>query len=204
MIFRTVVSVLALALTLPVYAGNVDAGRTKSQACAGCHGVDGNAAIPNYPKLAGQNVGYLVRQLAYFKSGKRKDPIMSAQVANLQPEDMEDIAAYFSAQTRTIGAAPEKAKREFGERVYRGGIESKGVPACMACHSPNGAGNPPAKFPGLSGQNEAYTSKTMKDFRDGQRGFDGKDDSGKTMRTIAKKMNDAEIDAVAYYISGLH
>ena len=204
MILRIVVSVFAIALALPAAAGNVDAGRSKSQACAGCHSADGNAVIPNYPKLAGQHVKYLVRQMSNFKSGKRKDPIMSAQVANLQPQDMEDIAAYFSAQTKTIGAAPDKAKREFGERIYRGGIESKGVAACMGCHSPNGAGNPPAVFPALSSQNEAYTSKTMKDFRDGNRGFDDKDDAGKIMRTIAKKMNDAEIDAVAHYISGLH
>ena len=205
MIFRIIASVIAMASVMPVYAaGNVEAGRSKSQVCAGCHGADGNATIPNYPKLAGQNAGYLVRQMANFKSGKRKDPIMSAQVANLQPQDMEDIAAYFSSQTRTIGAAPDAAKREFGERIYRGGIETKGIAACMACHSPNGAGNAPAKFPGLSGQNTDYTSKTMKDFREGQRGFDAKDDSGKIMHTIAKKMNDAEIDAVAYYINGLH
>lgn len=204
MMLRTIVSILALTLTLPVFAGNVDAGRSKSQACAGCHGVDGNATIPNYPKLAGQHVGYLVKQMADFKSGKRKDPIMSAQVANLQSKDMEDIAAYFNAQSKTVGAAPDQAKRKLGERIYRGGIEAKGVSACMACHSPNGAGNPPAKFPALGGQNEAYTSKTMKDFRDGNRGFDDKDDAGKIMRAIAKKMNDAEIEAVAHYISGLH
>ena len=204
MMLRTVVGLLAIALTLPVFAGNVDAGRSKSQACAGCHGADGNAAIPNYPKLAGQNAGYLVRQMENFKSGKRKDPIMSAQVANLKIQDMEDIAAYYAAQSETTGAAPDQAKRELGERIYRGGIEAKGVSACMACHSPNGAGNPPAKFPALGGQNEAYTSKTMKDFRDGNRGFDDKDDAGKIMRAIAKKMSDTEIDAVAYYISGLH
>ena len=204
MMLRTVVSLLAIAITLPVYAGNVDAGRSKSQACAGCHGVDGNAAIPNYPKLAGQHVSYLVKQMSDFKSGKRKDPIMSSQVANLQAQDMEDIAAYFNSLTKSVGAASDATKRELGERIYRGGIEAKAVAACMACHSPNGAGNPPAKYPALSGQNEAYTSKTLKDFREGNRGFDEKDDAGKTMRAIAKKMSDAEIDAVAHYISGLH
>ena len=205
MMLRTLASVIVLAIAMPaVAAGNADAGRSKSQVCAGCHGVDGNAAIPNYPKLAGQHVGYLVKQMSDFKSGKRKDPIMSAQVANLSAQDMEDVAAYFSSQTVKVGAATDKAKREMGERIYRGGIETKGVAACMACHSPNGAGNPAAKFPALSGQNADYTSKTMRDLRDGNRGFDDKDDAGKTMRIIAKKMSDAEIDAVAHYISGLH
>lgn len=205
MMLRTLASVIVLAIAMPaVAAGNADAGRGKAQVCAGCHGMDGNAAIPNYPKLAGQHAGYLVKQLSDFKSGKRKDPIMTAQVTNLQAQDMEDIAAYYSAQKVSLGAASDKAKREFGERIYRGGIESKAVPACMACHSPNGGGNPPAKYPAVSGQNADYTNKTMKDFRDGNRGFDDKDDAGKTMRTIAKKMSDAEIDAVAHYISGLH
>jgi cytochrome c553 len=202
---RIFASVVALAMAMPaVAAGNADAGRSKSQVCAGCHGVDGNAAIPNYPKLAGQHASYLVKQLSDFKAGKRKDPIMSAQVVNLQPQDMEDIAAYFNSQSVKIGAASDKAKRELGERIYRGGNETKGVAACMACHGPNGAGNPPAKFPALSGQNADYVSKTMRDLRDGNRGFDDKDDAGKTMRIIAKKMSDAEIDAVAHYISGLH
>jgi len=187
-----------------VAAGNADAGHSKSQVCAGCHGVDGNAAIPNYPKLAGQHADYLVRQLTYFKSGLRKDPIMPAQVANLQAQDIEDVAAYFSSQKVSVGAATDKAKREMGERIYRGGNETKSIAACMACHSPNGAGNMPAKFPALSGQNADYISKTMRDFRSAARGFDDKDDAGKIMRTIAKKMSDAEIDAVAHYISGLH
>lgn len=205
MMLRTFASVIVLAIAMPaVAAGNADAGRSSSQVCAGCHGVDGNAAIPNYPKLAGQHAGYLVKQMSDFKSGKRKDPIMTAQVANLKTQDMQDIAAYFNSQQVKVGAATDQAKREFGERIYRGGIESKAVAACMSCHSPNGAGNPAAKFPALSSQNADYTSKTMKDFRDGNRGFDDKDDAGKTMRIIAKKMSDAEIDAVAHYISGLH
>jgi cytochrome c553 len=193
-------------MALPAFAaGDASAGRSKSQACAACHGADGNAAIPNYPKLAGQHASYLVKQLQAFKSNKRKDPIMNGQVANLSQQDMEDIAAYFAKQKTSLGAATDQKKRELGEKIYRGGIQTKAVAACMGCHGPNGAGNPPANFPSLSGQNEAYVVKSLQDYKAGQtRAFDPKDDSGKMMHDIAKRMSDAEMDAVAHYISGLH
>jgi cytochrome c553 len=206
MILRSVVSIVVLAMALPAFAaGDASAGRSKSQACAACHGADGNAAIPNYPKLAGQHASYLVKQLQAFKSNKRKDPIMNGQVANLSQQDMEDIAAYFAKQKTSLGAATDQKKRELGEKIYRGGIQTKAVAACMGCHGPNGAGNPPANFPSLSGQNEAYVVKSLQDYKAGQtRAFDPKDDSGKMMHDIAKRMSDAEMDAVAHYISGLH
>ena len=206
MILRSFVSIVVLAMALPVYAaGDAAAGRSKSQACAACHGVDGNAAIPNYPKLAGQHAGYLVKQLQAFKSKKRNDPIMASQVTNLSEQDMEDIAAYYSGQKTSLGAATDQNKRELGEKIYRGGIQSKAVAACMGCHGPNGAGNPPANFPSINSQNEAYVVKSLKDYKAGQtRAFDPKDDSGKMMRDIAKRMSDAEMEAVAHYISGLH
>jgi len=206
MMLRTVLSIAVLAMALPTYAaGDVAAGRSKAQACAACHGADGNAAIPNYPKLAGQHASYLVKQLEMFKSKKRVDAIMNGQVANLKKQDMEDIAAYYAKQKVSLSAATDKAKREFGERLYRGGNESKGVAACMACHGPNGAGNPPANFPAVGGQNAAYVVKALKDFRAGKtRAFDAKDDAGKTMRDVAKRMSDDEMEAVAHYISGLH
>ena len=154
MILRSFVSIVVLAMALPVHAaGDASAGRSKAQACAACHGVDGNASIPNYPKLAGQHANYLVKQLQAFKTNKRKDPIMAGQVANLNQQDMEDIAAYFAEQKTSLAAASDQNKREFGERIFRGGIQTKSVAACMACHGPNGAGNPPANFPALSGQN---------------------------------------------------
>ena len=193
-------------MALPAYAaGDANAGRSKAQACAGCHGADGNASIPNYPKLAGQHAGYLVKQLQAFKANKRKDAIMNGQVANLKQQDMEDIAAYFEKQKTSLGAASDQKKRELGERIYRGGNQAKAIAACMGCHGPNGAGNPPANFPSLSGQNAAYVVKSLKDFKVATtRAFDSKDDSGKMMRDIAKRMSDAEMEAVAHYISGLH
>lgn len=127
---------------------------------------------------------------------------MTTQVANLNDKDMENLAAYYASQKVTLGGV-EPAKKELGERVYRGGVENKGVPACMACHGPNGAGNLPAKYPALSGQHASYVEATMKAFREGRRGFDDKDDSGKIMRKIAERMSDTEIAAVASYVSGL-
>ena len=203
MILRSIVSIVVLAMALPAYAaGDANAGRSKSQACAACHGADGNASIPNYPKLAGQHASYLVKQLQVFKTNKRKDPIMNGQVANLSQQDMEDISAYFAKQKTTLGAATDQKKRELGERIYRGGNEAKAIAACMGCHSPNGTGNPPANFPALSGQNAAYVVKSLKDFKAG--GIRANDDAGKIMRDIAKRMSDDEMEAVAHYISGLH
>jgi cytochrome c553 len=205
MIKAIAISLIAIVVASPALAaGDADAGHNKAQVCAGCHGADGNAAIPNYPKLAGQHASYLLKQLQDFKSGVRKNPIMSAQVTNLKPQDMEDLAAYFSGQKRTLGAATDPATRELGQRIYQGGNETKAVPACMACHSPDGAGNPPAIYPALGGQNADYVSKTLMDFRSGERGADAKDSAGKIMRDIAKRMDDAEMKAVAQYVSGLH
>lgn len=205
MIKTIAISLIAIVVATPALAaGDAEAGHNKAAACAGCHGADGNATVPNYPKLAGQNAGYLVQQLKNFKAGIRKNPIMSPQVANLKPQDMEDLAAYFSQQKRTLGAATDPAMRKLGERIYRGGIENKSVPACMACHSPNGAGNAPAKYPSLGGQHADYVAKTLKDFRSGARGANPKDSAGAIMRDVVKRLDDKEIKAVAEYVSGLH
>jgi cytochrome c553 len=205
MIKTIAVSLIAIVVATPALAaGDANAGRSKAQVCAGCHGADGNAMIPNYPKLAGQHASYLLKQLQDFKAGIRKNAIMSAQVTNLKPQDMEDLAAYFSEQKRSLGAASDPAMRELGQRIYQGGNETKAVPACMACHSPDGAGNPPAKYPSLGGQNADYVDKTLMDFRSGERGASPKDSAGKIMRDIAKRMDDAEMKAVAHYVSGLH
>ena len=181
-------------------AGNANAGQTKTVTCAACHGPAGNKTmLPAYPKLAGQHADYIAKQLADFKSGVRKDATMAGMSAGLSDEDMADLAAYFAAQTPSVGSANEE-KAAAGKKIYQAGDKVKGVSACMACHGPSGAGNPGAKFPALSGQNSAYIVKALKDFRSGARD----NDAGSMMRDIAAKMNDSEIDAVAEYISGLH
>lgn len=174
-----------------------------TQVCAGCHGPDGNSAIPTNPNLAGQHAGYLVRQLMSFKTANdqpalRANPIMGGIVAALTPADIVNLGAYFAIQTPKPGVAKDKALAEQGQRLYRGGNGTAGVPACAACHSPNGAGIP-AQYPRLAGQHADYTVAQLKAFRAEER----TNDAYKMMRTIAGKMSDREMKAVAEYVAGL-
>lgn len=179
--------------------GNPDAGKQKAQACAGCHGPDGNSASPTFPKLAGQHASYTYKQLMDFKQGNRENAIMAGQVSGLSEQDMADLAAFYAQQEPSIGSA-SKGKVTLGENIYRGGIAEKNVSACIACHGPAGKGNPPAVFPLLSGQHAEYVSSTLKAFRSGER----RNDAGMMMRGVVQRMTDEEIAAVASYISGLH
>ncbi|HHI76707.1 MAG TPA: cytochrome c4 [Gammaproteobacteria bacterium] len=192
----SVISCIAAAPALS--AGDAAAGKTKAATCAGCHGADGNSPAPNFPKLAGQHASYILKQLQDFKSGKRKDATMTAMVAPLSDQDMENLAAYFASQKVKPGKTAED-KLELGQMVYRAGNASSGVAACAACHSPTGSGNPQAKFPALNGQHAQYVAKQLKDFRSGTRS----NDPGSMMRGVAAKMSDAEIEAVAQYVQGL-
>jgi len=195
-----VIAVAALLLHGPnSIAADASAGKQKSQTCAACHGPDGNSSNPAWPKLAGQNSEYLVKQLSDFKSGARKNPQMTTMVANLSKQDIEDLAAYFSSQTTKIGTT-SKDQLELGRKIYRAGNADTGVPACMACHGPDGAGNPAAAYPKLSGQHAPYDVKQLKAFRSGDRS----NDPNKIMRIVAAHMTDKEISAVADYIQGLY
>lgn len=180
-------------------AGDKAAGKTKSATCAACHGQDGNSINAEWPSLAGQNADYIMKQLHDFKSGARVNATMSPMAAPLSDQDIEDLAAYFSSQVMKQGSADE-TKVALGEAIFRGGNSASGVPACAACHSPNGMGNPAAKFPRLAGQHAKYTVIQLNNFRKGDRA----NDAGNMMRNIAVKMTDAEIAAVAEYIAGLH
>ncbi len=180
-------------------AGNADAGKSKTAVCAACHGADGNSASPTFPKLAGQNEQYLLKQLHDIKSGKRKVLPMTGILDNLSEQDLEDVAAYFSSQTTTIGQADPK-QVAIAQPLYRGGDLATGVPACSACHGPRGLGNNPAAFPRLSGQHPEYVALQLKNFRSGERD----NDPAMMMRQIAAKLTDAQIEALSNYVSGLH
>jgi len=180
-------------------AGNAAAGKNKSAMCAGCHGADGNSAAPNFPKLAGQDAQYTAKQLADFKSGARKDPVMAGMAAGLSKKDMDDLGTYYAGQKRSAGAAsasPEVLKK--AGRLYRGGNAKNGISACMSCHGPAGTGIPP-RFPAVSGQHAAYSQKQLLDFKAGTRSNDGE-----IMTRIAFRMSEAEIKAVSEYMAGLH
>ena len=186
-------------LTTAQAAGDAEAGKSKSAMCAACHGPDGNGPAPTFPKLAGQHAAYLAKQLAEYKSGERQNATMNGMAAALSEQDIADLAAFYSSQQVTLGKAAED-KVEAGEAVYRAGNTATGVSACAACHGPTGSGNPMANFPSLSGQHADYTVLQLKAFRAGERA----NDAGSMMRGVAKKMTDAEIEAVAQYIQGLH
>lgn len=203
MIARLLTAALAVTYALlPTGAsaeGDIEAGRTKSAACAACHGADGNSTTPEWPRLAGQHEKYLQSQLANFKQGGRKNELMSPMAAGLSEADMADLSAWFASQTPGIGQA-EPATAEAGARIYRGGNADSGLPACMACHAPNGAGNPGAGFPALRGQHAAYTIKQLNDYRNGTRGGG----QSAIMKTIAERMTPSEIEAVSNYLQGLY
>ena len=186
-------------LTTVHAAGDAEAGKSKSAMCAACHGPDGNSPAPTFPKLAGQHADYLAKQLAEYKSGERQDATMNGMAAALSEQDIADLAAFYASQKVTLGKAAED-KVAVGQAVYRAGNTATGVSACAACHSPTGSGNPMANFPSLSGQHADYTVLQLKAFRAGER----VNDAGSMMRGVAKKMTDAEIEAVSQYIQGLH
>lgn len=180
-------------------AGSAAAGKAKSGSCAACHGVDGNSAAPNFPRLAGLDAGYIAKQLADFKAGARKDPMMSGMAMPLSKKDMEDLGAYYASQKRATGAANlDENRRKLAETLYRGGSAKMGIPACMGCHGPAGAGIP-VQFPAVSGQHASYSAKQLTDFKTGNRTNDGG-----IMGPIAFKMSEAEIQAVSEYMAGLH
>jgi len=169
---------------------------TVKTVCSACHGLDGNSVITANPKLAAQHPEYLFKQLTEFKSGKRANAVMSGMAAGLSDDDMKGLATYFSGQSLKLGAAKTNGKGSLGEKIYRGGIAATNVPACAACHGATGSGLP-KQFPRLGGQHADYTLTQLRTFRTGERA------NAPMMMTIATKMTDAEMAAVADYMQGL-
>lgn len=207
---------LTLSASFAFAEGNAATGQAKAAACAGCHGVDGNSGA-GFPKLAGQNAKYTIKQLKDMLPTKdakgvevaavRPNPVMTAMIAGLSQQDLEDIAAFYAGQKGQVGQA-NKELVELGQKVYQGGDPSKGVAACSACHSPTGQGNSAAGFPALGGQHADYTEKQLRAFRaagrDDTTGDKRVNDPNAMMRMIAAKLSDKDIQAVSSYISGLH
>ena len=164
--------------------------------CAACHTADGSRGSPANPILQGQHPEYLVKQLQEFKSGKRNNAIMKGFAATLSDDDMKNVAAFYASKSAKPGFAKDKALVVLGEKIYRGGIADKAVPACAACHGPSGAGLP-AQYPRMGGQHGDYTEAQMVAFRSGARA------NSAQMVTIAAKLSDREIKAVSDYIAGL-
>lgn len=203
--------VVALAPEKPATFGDPKAGATKAGACAACHGIDGNSADAQYPKLAGQNERFIWRQLKFFKSGERESPIMQPMAMPLTEQDMRDIGAFFATQKPTAGVAddspvaagPHAGEKywQVGEKLFRAGNTKAGIPACIACHGPTGRGNPGPPYPSVGGQHAAYTSARLQYFR---AGGDKAKATSPAMVDIAKRLSDEEITALSSYVQGLH
>jgi len=191
--------IVSAGLMSVAHAGDAEAGKAKSTMCAACHGADGNSMAPTFPKLAGQGERYLVKQITDIRDGRRSVPAMAPFVAGLSDADAADLAAYFSSQTPTAGGAKEELV-QLGQSIYRGGIQSKGVPACLSCHGPDGKGIPTAGFPRLAGQHDAYIKTQLTAFSMNQRTNDG---DTRMMRDVAYRLHETEIEALASYIQGL-
>lgn len=200
---------LAAALAAFTFAGPAHAEEAKPAAkadlvkgaaianvCAACHAADGTRGSPANPIIAGQHPEYLAKQLHEFKSGKRNNPIMKGMAATLSEEDILNVTAFYGSKSAKPGFAKNKATVALGEKIYRGGIADKQVPACAGCHSPTGAGIP-AQYPRIGGQHGDYIAAQMNSFRAGQRA------NSPQMLTIAAKLSDKEIAAVSDYIAGL-
>jgi cytochrome c553 len=179
-------------------AGSVEAGATKAVVCQACHGANGNSANPEWPSLAGVGADYIADQLKNFKEGKRNNPVMMPNAMSLSADDMADLGAYFDSLTNT-GLEADPSYWQTGQKLYEGGDQARGIPACMACHGPTGRGNEPAKFPALRGQQSVYVVKQLNDYASGARntGPNG------IMETIAKRLSPDDIRNVASYLQGL-
>ncbi len=170
---------------------------TSTNVCAACHTSDGSRGSPANPILQGQHPEYLVKQLTEFKSGKRANAIMMGMASALSEDDMKNVSAFYAGKQAKPGFAKNKELVSLGEKIYRGGIADRSVPACAACHSPTGAGIP-AQYPRMAGQHADYTEAQLVAFRGGVR------KNSLQMTGVAAKMNDREIKAVSDYIAGLH
>jgi cytochrome c553 len=181
--------------------GDATAGQAKAAACGACHGMDGNSTDAQYPKLAGQHEMYIAHQLHNFKDGDRQNAIMLGMATPLSNQDMRDVGAYFASKQPLPGVA-DQALVEHGQKLYREGDPERGIPACMACHSIDGRGNPGAMYPQLTSQHAQYIEAKLKDFHDGVTW--GHEAHAQIMPTIAKNLDPQDIAALASYIEGLH
>jgi len=194
--------------------GDPEAGAALAATCAACHGMDGKATVRDiYPSMGGQSERYMAHQLALYKTGQRQSPIMAPFAQMLSGQDMRDVGAYYATQETDSGLADDTEVAsgpyeglkfyEIGQQLFHGGDADRGIPACMACHGPTGAGNPGPAYPQVSGQPSWYAVQRLQEYRDGAtlqqdtHLFD-------IMAQVASDLTDEEIQALASYMEGLH
>jgi len=192
-----------LMIAAHALSGDAERGKSISGTCTACHGVDCNSNVnPLWQKLAGQHAQYTERQLKLYKSGDRQNANMAPMVAMLDEQDMADLAAYYAAQTGSLGSAdPDQVA--LGMEGYRAGLKDRKIPACIACHGPTGQGNPLTGYPVLAGQHAAYTAQRLQAYKDGEVVIEADNANGQIMAQVAKYLSDEEIQAVSSYLQGL-
>ncbi len=203
---KTVILVLLAALSPLTWAahGNAQKGRVIADSvCFACHGIDGVSPIPTQPHLAAQQPDYLVKQLNDMKSINgapplRNNPIMSGVVSMLSDEDIRNVAAWYATQPPKLSQATHTKLAAVGQKLWRAGDVDRGVPACSGCHGPTGEGIP-APYPRLSGQYSEYTEIQLQHFKNGSRS----NDPSAVMRSIAHRLSNEEIRALADFTAGL-
>lgn len=174
-------------------------GKALAQACVACHSADGNSVVPMFPKLAGQHEAYLSKQMMDLKAHTtRENAMMMAPMMALNPNEDKALAAYFASQTLKPEVAQHPEWKAMAEKLYRSGDTKRGLAACASCHGPAGSGLP-NQYPAIGGQFADYLKAQLVAFRSGAR----HNDPEAMMQTSAKLLTDAEIDALADYISGL-
>ena len=194
--FGCVLAISAVASSAS--AGDAALGAQKAAVCGACHGMTGSSVNPEWPSLAGQSESYIVAQLQQFQQGKRTNPLMTPMAVALTEGDMQDLGAHFAQQTPT-GLEADPSNWKAGEKLYRGGDKERGIPACIACHGPQGRGNGPAKYPALRAQHAVYAYSQLQAFASGTRTSAGND----IMQVIAARLTDEEMRALASYTQGL-
>jgi cytochrome c553 len=186
-----------LALPAAAQAQAPDAAAMAASVCAACHGPDGNSPLPMFPKIAGLQPSYIVKQLRDFQAGRRRSDVMAPVLAGLKPQDLAPLAAHFSALKRRPAPVADKKTADLGKLIYFDGNEDTGLPACVGCHQPGGTGG--LAVPRIGGQHAQYIQQQLKNFASGERA----NDPNRFMRVVAKRMSDEEIEAVATYLAGL-
>ena len=206
-IYKAIV-VCLIALSLPVFVSAdeeaIKSGEKKAMLCTACHGVE-NSNNPEWPNLSQQSKKYLVEQLHAFRDGIRNNALMSSQAMGLSDEDINDLASYYNNVKSKRGALPaDDSNIELGQKIYRGGIADRAVPACISCHGPNGLGIDRTGYPKISGQHSIYTLSRLKDYKEG---YDERDSVSKNysiMSGISFKLSNLEMKALSEYLQGLY
>ena len=164
--------------------------------CFLCHGATGDSSSPLYPKLAGQNSEYMLKQLRNFKRGERDSSDMRKVVADMDENDMQSVAFFFSRQQPSRGNSAYAEMRALGEKLFSQGDPARGLKPCRECHGDNGAGS--ATLPRIAGQHTLYIETQLTLFEERKRTNDNAQ-----MQDVAKRLTTDEVRAVAEYLRSL-